>query len=74
MFFTVVAVAFRDTTYLVSEDDEFVEITLVLDNPSCVSITIFVQPRIHMFGAFNTIASGKLLICCKAILHVISRE
>lgn len=59
IFFTVITITLEDTNYLVSEDDGFVEIKLVLDQPSCVPISIIVQPRIHMFGDPNNIASGK---------------
>lgn len=55
----MVTITLEDTTYLVSEDDGFVEIKLVLDQPSCVSISIVVQPRIRIFGGPDNIASRK---------------
>ena len=49
----------EDTTYQISEGDTSVEIKLVLNQPSCEPVSIVVQPRIHMFGNPETIASGK---------------
>ena len=59
----MITVTLEDTTYQVSEDDGFVEIKLLLDQPTCVSISIVVQPEIHMFGDPENIASGNM-ICC----------
>ena len=59
----MVTVTLNDTTYQVSEDHGFVEIKLLLDQPSCITIDIVVQPEIHMFGDPENIASGKT-ICC----------
>ena len=57
----MVTVTLDNTAYLVPEDDGFVEIELLLDQPSCVTINIVVQPRIRMFGDPENIASGKII-------------
>ena len=67
----MVTVTLEDTTYQVSEDDGFVEIRLLLDQPACVSISVVVQPEIHMFGDPGDIASGKIICyqCTELIWH-----
>ena len=57
----MITVTLDNTAYLVPEDEGFVEIELLLDQPSCVTINIVVQPRIRMFGDPENIASGKII-------------
>jgi len=67
----VVTVALEDTTYPVSEDAGFVQIKLVLNQPSCVPIRINVQPRIHAFGDPNNIASGKYITYVASYVYML---
>ena len=44
-FFIGVKVTFGNFIYIVREDDGFVNLTVLLDQPSCVSVTVVVVPQ-----------------------------
>ena len=55
---TAIIITLDDTTYMENEDAGTVEIKLLLDRPSCLPITVIVQPEIHA-GDPSFVASSK---------------
>ena len=55
---TAIIISLDDTTYTENEDAGTVEIKLLLNRPSCLPITVIVQPEIHA-GDPSFVASSK---------------